>query len=529
MPFSQIAALLVVLALDQANGGDALRKSNAADLANMQIESRAPLAYMATWNPAHPNVNTLLKMLPRSPAVQLNHWVGVYDDHGFDPRNQGFGGELGVPRAGSPTRNRVERTLKLQMFRNSTSIIASLSQVVGVEGLLNGTTAAGQDETSAMTRLLLARNLALYFSDTGWWRGGEADGRGFAGILQQIRERTDGTEGAESPLGVDSNDRSRHIKDSAGDELDLDNVLVDVAEVNAVCQGGPSVMLVSPIVKAQIERSLRTYQRKGFELAGVAAAPVMWGNSVVGFTVGGRNIFLLEDNQLSWQNSWPEYSATRETAHSGLPTASAVAASDTASLWDSTSAGSTIFYYVSEVLDDNTEGLGTRVPSSSYLTVAAGDKVTITITASSSSVVGFRIYRGKGTTKAAMIGGVAAPTSGSTTFVDYNERRPRTDTAFLLPVGGYAFDQYRQGGPQAGGMEAFSAMAQSNQDAWLKANVVPNNQSNSGVMLGTLGPEAIYADLGRTGLTIADRVQCSVSAPLVAGAKHCLVYQNIGV
>ena len=39
-----------------------------------------------------------------------------------------------------------------------------------------------------------ARNLALYFSDTSWWRGGEDNGRGFKGLLQQIRERTDGTD-----------------------------------------------------------------------------------------------------------------------------------------------------------------------------------------------------------------------------------------------------------------------------------------------------------------------------------------------
>lgn len=530
MSFSHLVHVLLAVAIGQANnlGNDVLSKSLNADLADLKVESRAPFAYMQTWRADQANTLTLLKMLPRSAAVQTSHWVGVYDDHGFSPRNQGFGGELGIPGSVSPTRDRVTRALKLQMMRSSTSFVAGLTQVVGVEGMLNGATTVGQDETAAMTRLLLARNLALYFSDTGWWRGAEDAGRGFKGLLQQIRERTDGTEGTVSPLGVDGNSRSRHIKDNEGDVLDLDTVREDVAELVSVCHGGPSVMILSPRSRAQIESAMTTYLRTGFNMAGNAPTPIMWGQQIVGFSVAGRNVYFLEDNHLTWQNSWPEYDPNYPTTHTGLPTASGAATSDSASAWDSGSAGSTIFYYVSEVLDDNTEGLGTRVPASSYLTVAAGDKVTLTITASSASVVGFRIYRGKGTTKAAMIGGVAAPTSGSTTFVDYNTKRPRTDTAFLLPMGGYAFDQYRAGGPQAGGMEAYASIAQNNMEGWLKNGTVAGNTSNSGVMLGTLGPEAIYADLGRTGLTLSDKVQFGVSAPLVAGARHCVVYQNIG-
>lgn len=111
-----------------------------------------------------------------------------------------------------------------------------------------------------------------------------------------------------------------------------------------------------------------------------------------------------------------------------------VAASDTSSQFTTGRAGN--YYYAVEAIDADGKGMS-QVTKSAQIAVAAGDKVTLTITASgAASETGYRVFRSKqagaNTTADFRLVKVVKKTGATTTFVDLNRDIPGTVTVPLL-------------------------------------------------------------------------------------------------
>lgn len=110
-----------------------------------------------------------------------------------------------------------------------------------------------------------------------------------------------------------------------------------------------------------------------------------------------------------------------------------MAASDASSKFAAAHAGN--FYYLVTGINKNGESTGTK---SAQIAVAAGDKVTLSITASvAGTETGYVVYRSRkngtnATSDFRCMGKVAKASGGTTTYVDRNREIPGTSKAFLL-------------------------------------------------------------------------------------------------
>lgn len=114
-----------------------------------------------------------------------------------------------------------------------------------------------------------------------------------------------------------------------------------------------------------------------------------------------------------------------------------VAAADSASQFTAARAGN--YYYAVEAIGPNGEGM-TQVTKSAQIAVAAGDKVTLTITQSAGATeTGYRIFRSKqngtNTTADFRLMTVVKKTGATTTYVDLNRDIPGTVKVPLLNLG----------------------------------------------------------------------------------------------
>lgn len=114
-----------------------------------------------------------------------------------------------------------------------------------------------------------------------------------------------------------------------------------------------------------------------------------------------------------------------------------VAAADTASMFTATRAGN--YYYAVEAIGANGEGM-TALTKSAQVAVAAGDKVTLTITVSAAGTeTGYRIFRSKqngdNTTANFRLMAVVKKAGATTTYVDLNRDIPGTVKVPLLNMG----------------------------------------------------------------------------------------------
>jgi hypothetical protein len=114
-----------------------------------------------------------------------------------------------------------------------------------------------------------------------------------------------------------------------------------------------------------------------------------------------------------------------------------VAASDTASNFSASRAGN--YYYAVEAIGANGEGMS-QVTKSAQVAVASGNKVTLTITASSANTeTGYRIFRSKqngvNTTSEFRLMTVVKKSGATTVYVDLNRDIPGTVRVPLLNMG----------------------------------------------------------------------------------------------
>jgi len=487
-----------------------LRKAvGTSDVTALVPEDLEIEAHNLLWDESSPNELTFLKMLPSTPATQIEHKFPLITAYG-DDQDFGFFPERGLPPGSSVGSAQRTVNIKMQGMRASTFLLSSLEKTVKALG-----TSGAQNINRAAVRLNLMRKIerAALFSDTTEVRQGSGGIR-YKGIFQLIREGTDGTTGT-SPFGS-------HIIDMEGDALTVANVRTRAAQVISLF-GDLSALLMDPFVSADFEGSLDTAQRLNFP---ISASPLMVGQRVAGIQTGTSNVFFHQDNTLSTAFTKRAYTTNvGEGAPTVLPTVVATAQTDNSSgdtvesKWDSASAGN-VFYVITEIVD-GVEGLGRRYPSStgSFTAVTAGQEVKLVITPGNSLADGFRVYRGTDAddrmVAARFCFGVSNSASGAAvTAYDNNLFRPNTSVAFGLPMFGDAVTAL-QGG-YANAKKLSSELLSAKEGA---RNVVAMAQ---------LGPKMGVLDMARVLATQDHALLYSAGAPIVRNPLQCMVFKNIG-
>lgn len=524
LPLSQFRLLLAYTAM-RAGGGvpEELAKSFSADTANLKPESFGPTAYIETWKTGSPGLLTTSRLLPRRKARQLLHTEGQLTGYGDSPQNTGFGGERGPGVSQNPLRGRLSRYLKPQHQRATTGMVGNLEMLIPFDDG-QGVNALEQDRMAALMRHLRAVNVQTIHADTNGWRGGASDGLAYKGLIQQIREGTDGTEGT-SRLGS-------HVFDAEGSVLDVADVGAKFAAIYGLYGSGPNVLIMTGQQRQAIASAYGMTSTMKYELNASENRPIIVGQTLLAIQAAGRIIPVLEDVDLMSQNFGLRPESAPTGAPTGLPTIVSVAVGSPGggetSLWDADSDGADIWYAVSEVNSAGIEGTTTRHPAgTSYETVAAGQKVTLTLRASSLDIQGLRIYRGKGSGKATLIGQVANSSDGSSvTFTDLNEVRPNTDYVLALCLNGPIFQRLMALEENRRTMDALSQIMLGDMLGQYLDNMAP---VDAAVMLAYLGDPIMRLQLGVTGLLANDEEIFSVHAPFVRGAKHCAVWANVGL
>ncbi len=211
--------------------------------------------------------------------------------------------------------------------------------------------------------------------------------------------------------------------------------------------GVPTHLFMSNLTQADFDTGLDPAFR--VPLPDVPGGGIQIGAPVVGIRTSHGNIktvpdvFVRDPDQLvPFQSLYPSVA----TANTGMkPTVSPAATSDAASMFEAGHAGN--YYYLVTGLNANGQSDGVI---SSQQAVAAGEKVTLTITASGGGQeTGYAVYRSRknGTNAVSdfrLIGRVAKA-GGTTPFVDLNRDIPGTTKAYVLNMAsGYGAINWRQ-------------------------------------------------------------------------------------
>ena len=240
-----------------------------------------------------------------------------------------------------------------------------------------------------------------------------------------------------------------NVMDARGASLASVN-LVNLAAARIAGYGNfgvPTHLFISQLTQADFDTGLDPAFR--VPLNDVPGGGIQIGAPVVGIRTSHGNVatvpdvFVRDPDQLvPFQVLHPTV-ATANTAMK--PTVSPAPTADAASLFGAPEAG--LYYYLVTGLNANGQSDGIV---SSQVTVAAGDKVTLTITASGGNQeTGYAIYRGRknGTNAVSDFRLVTRiPKAGATTpWVDYNRDIPGTVKAYVLNMAkGYGAINWRQ-------------------------------------------------------------------------------------
>lgn len=466
-------------------------------------------AHNTLWNETDSGELTLLKLCPSTPATSIVHQYTRITSFG-DPKGSGLFSERSLPPETNFESERVANHIKLMGEIGSTYLLAHLQetqQALGTSGAVN------IERVALRKSVLWKKNRNLYFCDTRSVRQGIAGAR-FKGLYQLIDEGTDGTTG-ESPYGS-------HIFDMRGEPLTIETIRQKVAR-SLTLFGRFSTLLTDPFVRGNLESSLDSVTRLNLP---ISAKPYVVGQHIGGLQTQGGTTFFETDNSLTPIWSRGQYSASIST---GMPittptvTATVAApASGQTSEWDAGSAGN-VYYVITETSDER-EGLGTRVPATpaTYLSIAAGQRISFSITAGSPLADSFKVYRGTDAdvadpTDAWFIYEIAN-TGGAVAWSDLNNDRPNTSMAFGLNIHS---DSQRQ---MAGGMVEKYDNARSNSADFLKQKDLPRNV----VAVAELGPSMGTMALASTLATVDRPLIYSACCPEVRNPRQCVVFKNIG-
>lgn len=497
-------SLLMLQALAKA-----VHAGNISELVPEDLEMQA---HNTLWNETDRNQLKLLKLLPSTPAKSITHEYDVIDSYG-STRHRGWFSERSLPAEVNFGASRRTVDVKLMGVMGPTFLLAGLQKTVGALGTSG---AENIQERALRLNLLEIKNRELYFSDTTTTTS-EVVAKG---LVQLIREGTDGTVGAASPFGS-------HIVDMEGEPLTLATIRERAAKFLQLF-GNMTTLLMDPLARADLEASLDAASRLDMPVSG---RPLLIGQNVGGIQTQGGITYFETDNSLSAMYARPQYSApiAGDGSPSTRPTLAVTVQADDAttdtvtSRWDAASAGQ-IFWVATEVVNGR-EGAGTRYPASvsAYLTVAADQEAELTITPGNPIAESFRIYRGTNA-DGALTGAwfiFEVPNDGgggAVTAFDNNLDRPNTTYAFGLDIVSQA-EVIMHNGTREGYDMARAASAD-----FLRADDNPRNT----VAVAELGPRMGVMQLANVLPTIRNPLLYSACAPFVRNPRKSVVFKNVG-
>jgi hypothetical protein len=495
-----------------ANGRPKMRKAvTTGTLTPVVPQDLEMEAHNTLWSETKETELTLLKLIPSTPATQVQHEYSRVTSFG-DSRGSGFFGERSLPQNTSIGTERIVNNIRLMGEIGSTFLLAELEKTQRVLG----TSGASSIERRALRlNTLRKKNRNLYRADTGGIRQGSGGVR-FKGIEQLIREGTDGTT-ATSPFGS-------HVIDMLGLPLTSETVRNRAADA-IVLFGFPTVLLMGAYARADFERSLDPATRLPMP---IDMKPYMIGQYVAGLQTQGGIVKFHTDNTLAAR--WYRGQYIAEGQEGGPTTTPTVVASAGAvgggrtSLWDANSAGD-VYYVVTEQIDE-LEGLGTRYPATvgTFTTVAVGEEVTLTLTPGNALADGFKVYRGSDADTADPTGAwfifEVANTGAGAAVVAYddNDERPNTERAFALNITSAAANALGRG-PDS----YYTAVEKSAEFFKMADDPVQNTiaAAELGPSMGILALASVLAEIDRP-------LMYSAMAPEVRNPFQNFVFKNIG-
>jgi len=346
----------------------------------------------------------LFNKLPKPGATAtVDEWMELSSQGGF--AGGSFNSEVGNISGGQGTYNRRVGLVKYLMTK------CELSFVAVTQG--NHIPLEAQENTNGTLRLLIDAESACFEGDS------DVVSEEFDGIYKQM---------------VDLNSAD-HIIDAEANSLTSINAVAQAAAVVSGIDnfGVPTDLLCSPLTGADLDVNLDPAYRVALT-SGVMSqrgTPVRGIVTAQGDISLTRDIFIRDEpKQVPFELLYSSVASANAYSCASVPTG--VAASDTASKFAAGHAGN--YYYAVAGI---TKAGQSVVSKSAQIAVAAGDKVTLTITASSAGTeTGYVIYRSRmnGTNATNDFRYVAkvAKDGATTTWVDYNREIPGTTRAYML-------------------------------------------------------------------------------------------------
>jgi len=382
----------------EAGGGTDL--STLTGGAAVRVQSIDPVLQSVIMGNPH---FVLFNKLPKPQAVAtIDEWMEL-SAVGAHPGSS-FNSEAGNIAAGQGTYNRRTGRVAFQMTRCEVTYVAM------TQGAFINLKA--QENVNGTLRLLQDSELGCFEGDTS------VVPEEFDGIYAQM-------------VGLNSAD---HIIDAEGQSLSSVNAIAQAAAVisGRGNYGIPTDLLISPLVGADMDTNFDPAMRVALPngQASQRGTPVRGIITSQGDVAVTRDIYIRDENfQLPFEVA---FSATA-TANAFVPVSVAgVAAAEVSSKFAAGQAGN--YYYAVTGINKFGESV---VVKSAQVAVAAGDKVTLTITASAAGTeTGYVIYRSRlnGTNATTDFRYVAkvAKDGATTTWVDTNREIPGTSRAYLL-------------------------------------------------------------------------------------------------
>lgn len=470
-------------------------------------------AHNVTWSPASPYELSFIKTIPRTPATAIRHEYVRFT--GYSNRKRVFGNfsERALPASSRFSADRRYVDVKLVGEMSDVYLLAALENTVQALG----TTGAAQIELNALQAQVLGlKQQAFLFSRTDTVRQGSASTR-VRGLIQAIQEGTDGTEDA-SPIGS-------HVVNLRGQPLTQATVRQYVTEAIKAF-GTPNTLYMSPDTRAGFEASLDGTYWSPLPFQGTD-----WklGTPLRGFRSQTAEISFITDNMLQPDHPLSARNRYSATLDEGAPTSrptinSCAAGSGSPSEWDAASAGQ-IYYWVTETVNEY-ESIGARYPAVAdplaYLTVAANQVVTFSVTPGTPNADSFRVYRGKEgdglDDKPYLAFEVAnGNTGGAVTFYDRNYDIPGTDTAFMLSINSDAQRAVASG-------ESFASLAARSETFFNQ----PDDEVNNTVSFVELGQRLMYMQLAAILPTVSRPLMATAMTAQVRQPRKNFVFKNVG-
>jgi hypothetical protein len=469
-------------------------------------------AHNTLWRASDPNQLTLLKLIPTTTATSIIHQFDQVVSYG-ERRGDGFFGETTLPLGTKPQFARKQTNIRLIGEWSETYLLAHLQKTIRVEGSTSADAIAKQ---LLVLNLLEKKNRAIYFADTSTQRLG-ADGMKWKGLLQLIREGTDGTSGT-SPYGS-------HVIDMEGQPLTLETLRAKAAKIITLF-GRINCLIMDPFARAYFESTMDAAQRLNLP---IIARAFMLGQNIGGFHTQNGDILFHTDYSLTPLAYQGQYKAeAMDQAPTSPPavtlTLNSSPTGSNVSKWIAGDAGE--FFWIVTEIKNGRESLGRRVPSSGTQAVGVGQEIQLAITPTDPLSDSFKIYRSVSSddadTEAFGIFEVAnSGSGGAVTTYDLNQARPNTSVAFGLNIRSEASEFLHQ---VPNGVRSQYSLAVENSERFLGMDDNPMNT----VSLAQLGPSMGTMELATILPTTSRPLIYSAAAPQCRNPLQNIVFINIG-